>query len=157
MHQYQVIRGLGWGTQKGARKHTSSSKSIEADSPWHAERREALDQTDDRRFAAQVCIPGSWVPQKACSARRRDDLALASLVSALVALVQQLEESEHGVVQRGAIERVGVRELVHWRVPSVLNEVRQGVSRLQIFEHGPRHSCISDENVDIADFAAYLG
>ena len=37
------------------------------------------------------------------------------------------------------------------------NEVREGVSRLQIFEHRTGHSCIDDEDVDVADFAAYPG
>ena len=37
------------------------------------------------------------------------------------------------------------------------HKVRQGVSRLQIFEHGAGHAGIGNEDVDVADFAADLG
>ena len=82
--------------------------------------------------------------EKARSAGGRNHLTLPALVAAFIALIQQLEERKHGVIQSGAVETVYGGEIGHGGLPCVLHEIGQGVPRLQVFEHWACHSCVGD-------------
>lgn len=72
------------------------------------------------------------------SAGGGDNLAFAAALRAVsVAFIQELEEGEDGIVHCAAVYMVSVGEVGNWRGPGVLDEVLQGVARLQLIEHGP--------------------
>jgi hypothetical protein len=97
------------------------------------------------------------VAEEAGSTRRGNDLTLPSLIATAVTLIEQLQERKDRIIQGRAVEAIGVVELVHWCLPSMLHKVRESVPRFQVLEHGPGHACVGDQDVDIADLVPYLG
>lgn len=93
------------------------------------------------------------MPQKARRACRRDHLAL-QIAAPSVPLVEQLEEGEGAVVERGTVDLVGGGEVGHWGGPRVGDKIREGVAGFQTVEFGAGAAGIADKEVDVADFGA---
>ena len=145
------------GRRRKGKTPTSGRDGVEADTPWYAKGRETLDQTNHRGFTAQVRVSRAWVPEETRRARRRNDLAFAALIATVVALVEQLQKGEDGVVERGAVEPVRGRELVHGRLPRMRDKVAERGARFQVLEHGAGHAGVGDEDVNVADFETDAG